>query len=64
MKRFVHSAIAFVVAMISATGIAYVLAYLARDGLGVSGPALREQALICAALMMGLITIEFLVSRE
>lgn len=64
MKRFVHSTIAFVVAMISAAGIAYVLACLAHDGLGVPGSALREQALICAALMMGLITIEFLVSRE
>jgi len=50
--------------MISAAGVAYVLAHIAHYNLGVPAPALREQALICAALVCGLVTIEFLSRKE
>ncbi len=50
--------------MASATFVAYSLAHVAHYNLGVPGSALREQALICAALIFGLVTIEFLVSKE
>jgi hypothetical protein len=50
--------------MISAAGVAYSLAHVAHYDLGVPASALREQALICAALICGLVTIEFLVSKE
>lgn len=50
--------------MMSAAAVAYALAHVAHYDLGVPAHALREQALICAALICGLVTIEFLVSRE
>ena len=64
MKRFARHAVAFLVGMICAAGVAYSLAHVAHYDLGVPASALREQALICAALIIGLVTIEFLVSRE
>ena len=64
MKRFVHLAVTFFVVMVSAAAVAYSLAHVAHYSLGVPGSALREQALICAALIFGLVTIEFLASRE
>ena len=64
MKRIVHLAVTFVFAAMSAAVVAYSLAHVAHYGLGVPGPALREQALICAALIIGLITIECLSSSE
>lgn len=50
--------------MASAAPVAYALAHIAHDGLGVPATALREQSLICAALICGLVTIEFIVSKE
>ena len=50
--------------MVSAAAVAYSLAHVAYYSLGVPGSALREQALICAALIFGLVTIEFLASKE
>lgn len=64
MKNFVHSTIAFVFALGSAAFVAYAMAHIAHYNLGVPGSALREQALICAALVFGLVTIEFLASKE
>ena len=64
MKKFTHLAIAFFFAATSAAIVAYSLAYVVHYNLGVPGPALREQALICAALVFGLVTIEFLASKE
>ncbi|WP_157088219.1 hypothetical protein [Bradyrhizobium jicamae] len=64
MRRLAHLAVTFFLAMASAAFTAYSLAHVAHYNLGVPGPALREQALICAALIFGLVTIEFLVSRE
>jgi hypothetical protein len=64
VKRIVHLAVTFVFAAMSAAVVAYSLAHVAHYGLGVPGPALREQALICAALIIGLITIECLSSSE
>lgn len=64
MRRLANLAFTFCLAMASAAFVAYSLAYVAHYNLGVPGSALREQALICAALIFGLVTIEFLVSRE
>ncbi len=64
MKKFARLANAFFFAMASAAIVAYSLAYIAHYNLGVPGSALREQALICAALVFGLVTIEFLASKE
>jgi len=50
--------------MASAAIVAYSLAHIAHYDLGVPGSALREQALMCAALIFGLVTIEFLASKE
>jgi hypothetical protein len=54
----------FLFAMASAAIVAYSMAYLAHNHLGVPSPALREQALICAALIFGLVTFEFFASKE
>jgi hypothetical protein len=64
LKRFAHLAVTFFFAMGSAAIVAYSLAHIAHYDLGVPGSALREQALICAAVIVGLVTIEFLASRE
>ena len=64
MRKFAHLAISFFFAMASAAIAAYALAHIVHYNLGVPGSALREQALICAALIFGLVTIEFLTTRE
>ena len=64
MKKFFHSAITLLAALGSAAFVAYAMAYIAHYNLGIPGSALREQALISASLIVGLVTIEFLVSRE
>lgn len=64
MKKFAHLAITFFFAVASAAIVAYSIAYIVHYNLGVPGSALREQALICAALVFGLVTIEFLASKE
>jgi hypothetical protein len=64
VKKFFHLGIAFFFAMASAAIVAYSLAHIAHYNLGVPGSALREQALICAALVFGLVTIELLASKE
>ncbi|HMM89913.1 hypothetical protein [Bradyrhizobium sp.] len=64
MKRLSHLAVTFLFATVSAAVVAYVLAHIAHYDLGVPAFALREQALISAALISGLVTIEFLVSKE
>ena len=48
----------------SAAVVAYSLAHVAHYGLGIPGTALREQALTCAALIIGLVTIECLSGKE
>lgn len=64
MKRLAHLTATFCIATASAAVVAYSLAHVAQYNLGVPGSALREQALICAALILGLVTIEFLASKE
>ena len=64
MKKFAHLTIMFILALASAAAVAYVTAHIAHHTLGFSRSALREQALICAALMVGLVTIELLASKE
>ena len=57
-------AITFIFASGSAAVVAYVIAHIAHHDLGFSRSALRQQALICAALVVGLVTIELLASKE
>ena len=64
MKRFSYLAVTFISATASAAFVAYVMAHIAHYNLGVPGSALREQALIGAALVFGLVTIELLASKE
>ena len=64
MGRIAYLAISFVFATASAALLAYSLAYTAHYYLGVSASALREQALVSAALIFGLVTIQLLVSEE
>ena len=64
MKKFVQSAITLLLASGSAAFVAYAIAYIAHYNLGIPGSALREQALIAASLVVGLVTIELLASKE
>ena len=64
MNRLAHLTFTFFFAVASAAVVAYSLAHIAHYNLGVPGSALREQALICAALILGLVTVEFLMSKE
>ena len=64
VKKFVHSAITLLLALSSAAFVAYAIAYIAHYNLGIPGSALREQALIAASLVVGLVTIELLASKE
>lgn len=64
MNRLAHLTFSFFFAVASAAVVAYSLAHIAHYNLGVPGSALREQALICAALILGLVTVEFLMSKE
>lgn len=64
MKKIIHLAVTFVFGASSATGAAYALAHVAHYNLAIPSSALREQALTCAVLMIGLVTIECLSSKE
>ena len=64
MKNFVHSTVTLILALGSASFVAYAMAYIAHYNLGIPGSALREQALISASLIVGLVTIELLASKE
>jgi hypothetical protein len=64
VKKFLHLAITFLFALGSAAFVAYAMAHIAHHNLGFARSALREQALICAAIVLGLVTIEFLASKE
>ena len=64
MKKFVQSAITLLLALGSAAFVAYAIAHIAHYNLGIPGSALREQALISASLIIGLVTIELLASKE
>ena len=64
VKKFVQSAITLLLALSSAAFVAYAIAHIAHYNLGIPGSALREQALIAASLVVGLVTIELLASKE
>jgi hypothetical protein len=64
VKKFAHLTIMFILALASAAAVAFVTAHIAHHTLGFSQSALREQALICAALVVGLVTIELLACKE
>lgn len=64
MKKFLDLVITFLFALGSAAFVAYAMAHIAHHNLGFARSALREQALICAAVVLGLVTIEFLASKE
>jgi hypothetical protein len=64
VKKLIQTAIALLLALGGAALMAYMMAHIARYNLGIPGSALREQALISAGLIVGLVTIEFLASKE
>jgi hypothetical protein len=62
--KFLQTAIAMLLALGGAALLAYMMAHIASYRLGIPASALREQALISAGLIVGLVTIEFLASKE
>ena len=64
MKKFCDLAITFLLSLISAAIVAYSTAHFVHYTLGFSRSALREQALICTALIVSLVTIEMLASTK
>jgi len=64
VKRFAHLAITFLLAVGSGAIVAYSIAHIAHYDLGFARSALREQALICATLVAGLVVIEMLTTTE
>ena len=64
MKKFCHFAITFFLAAVSAAIVAYSMAHFIHYNLGFSPSTLREQALICAALLVGLVAIEMLAGEK
>jgi hypothetical protein len=64
VKKFFQAAIALLLALGGAALVAYVMAHIASYNLGIPASALREQALISAGLIIGLVTIESLASKE
>jgi len=64
VKRFLDLTITFLLALASAATVAYAMAHFVHYSLGFSRSALSEQALICAALIAGLITIETLANTK
>lgn len=64
MKQFFHFAFICVLALGSAAIVAYATAHFAHHSLGFSRSALREQALICAAIMVSLVAVEMLAGKE
>jgi len=59
-----NRAITFILNVVTAAIAAYSMAHFIHYNLGFSGFELRVPALICAALLAGLVTIEMLASRE
>jgi hypothetical protein len=64
VKKFCDIAITSLFALVSAAIVAYSTAHFVHYVLGFSRSALREQALICAALIVGVVTIEKLASTK
>ncbi len=64
MKPFFHVIIISALALGSAATVAYVTAHLTHTVLGFPRSVLREQALMSAALMAGLLAVEMLTSKE
>lgn len=64
MGKLAYLAFSFFFAIGSATIVAYTLAYTAHYYLNIPGSEIREQALISAALVFGLVTIQLLTTRE
>jgi hypothetical protein len=52
VKKFANSAISVLLALGSAAFVAYAMAHIAHYDLGIARSALREHALVCAALMV------------
>jgi hypothetical protein len=64
MGKLAFLAMSLFLVMGSAALVAYSLAYTGQFYLGMPGAALREQALTSAALIFGLVTIQFLIMEE
>ncbi len=64
MKKFRDPAITVFLALVAAAIVAYSMAHFVHDILGFSRSALREQALICAAIIVAFVTIEMFASTK
>jgi hypothetical protein len=64
VRKFCDLAITFLLALVSAAIVAYATAHFVHHSLGFSRSALREQALICAALLAAAVTVEMLASTK
>lgn len=64
VKKFCDRAIAFLLASGSAAVAAYSMAHIAHYNLGISSSDLRNQALTSAILLLGLVTVEFIATKQ
>ena len=64
VKKVLDHVIAFLLASCSAAVAAYSMAHVAHHNLGMASSDLRNQALMSAALLIGFVTVEFIVTRE
>ena len=64
MGKLAFLAMSLFLVMGSAALVAYSLAYTGQFYLGMPGAALREQALTSAAVIFGLVTIQFLIMED
>ncbi|MDO9562215.1 MAG: hypothetical protein Q7J60_11375 [Bradyrhizobium sp.] len=64
VKKFCEHAIAFLLASGSAAVAAYSMSQIAHKNLGIPSSDLRNQALMSAALLIGFVTVQFIVTRE
>jgi hypothetical protein len=63
-KKFRERLIDFLVASGSAAFAAYSMAHVAHHSLGIPSADLRNQALVSAVLLIGLMAVEFIVTKE
>ena len=64
MKKLAVLALTILLSSCAAAVVAYSMAHLAHHNLGIPSSALRSQALISAGLILGLVTIDLLATRD
>ena len=64
VKKLRDLVVVFLLALCGAAIVAYSMAHVAHYNLGISSSDLRNQALMSAALLIGFVTVDFIVTRE